>query len=265
MNGENKMRVRKMLKKDNSNDNPMQKLTTICDKCFFKKCWKCFMSSHIDFGFYPANQNPTDSSKYDEKWFNDYKWWPFNNTLEAKQITEGRHPTIIKNIVGENKRILDVGCGQGFLVHFLRDLGVDAVGVDYSEYGIKNCVEQVREYVSVADVVSLPFKDNEFDMVIGRELFEHITLSQAEAGFKEMLRVSKKYLYFTIWLNFSIFANDYEFSSDMRDETHITFATRKFWEEKFNLWSSGKVIPVKEMEKSLDWMDKRRCFIYEKR
>ena len=32
--------------------------------------------------------------------------------------------------IGLGSRVLDVGCGHGELVHFLDDLGMDAVGLD---------------------------------------------------------------------------------------------------------------------------------------
>ena len=39
-------------------------------------------------------------------------------------------------------------------------------GVDVSEYAIQNCLEEVKDFVSVANVKDLPFPDNTFDLVI---------------------------------------------------------------------------------------------------
>jgi len=254
-------------------DNLQTKFASLCDKCYFKKCWKCFLMRHIDFASYPANQIHVFPERYNSEWYTNNKWWPNGNSLDAKKKTEGNHPSIIKNIAGSGT-VLDVGCGQGFLVRFLRELGVEAYGIDYSEDAIKTCVGNPKDYYCFDATHLLDGSGKEpwqtmfekgVDMVIAREMFEHMSLKDAEIAFKGMLKISKKYLYFTVWLNFSIFANDYEYGSDIRDDTHITFATRKFWEDRFKEWSGGRITELKEFEKSLDWLDKRRCFVYEKK
>ena len=40
------------------------------------------------------------------------------------------------NSIYQPRTFLDVGCAYGYLVEALRDLGVDAYGVDVSEYAI---------------------------------------------------------------------------------------------------------------------------------
>src|SRR6187551_3121714 len=43
-------------------------------------------------------------------------------------------------------RVLDVGCAKGFLVENLRDYGVDAFGVDNSEYAISEVREDIKPF-----------------------------------------------------------------------------------------------------------------------
>ena len=53
----------------------------------------------------------------------------------ASHIKENYHP----------QTVLDAGCAMGLLVAALRDLGVEAYGVDLSEYAISKVREDVRQ------------------------------------------------------------------------------------------------------------------------
>lgn len=54
------------------------------------------------------------------------------------------------------KRTLDVGCAKGFLVEALRDRGIEAFGIDISEYAIGEVRSDIRPYCLVASAVD-PF------------------------------------------------------------------------------------------------------------
>jgi protein-L-isoaspartate(D-aspartate) O-methyltransferase len=89
-------------------------------------------------------------------------------------------------------RVLDVGCGKGFLVHDLRTVaGVDAVGVDVSEYAIDHAVEEARPYVSVGNAVDLPFDDDEFDLVLSVNTLHNLRLPDLERALQEIGRVGR--------------------------------------------------------------------------
>ncbi len=65
------------------------------------------------------------------------------------------------------RRVLDVGCAKGFLVKAFREVGVEAWGVDISEYALSSAPEDVRTYLYRADLNQdiLPFGDEYFDFV----------------------------------------------------------------------------------------------------
>lgn len=90
--------------------------------------------------------------------------------------------------------ILDVGCGEGFTLERLRNLGIGKrlEGIDSLdraiEIGKKVHPELILRQGSIYD---LPYKDNAFDLVICSEVLEHI--DDPEKGLKELVRVSGKH------------------------------------------------------------------------
>ena len=50
------------------------------------------------------------------------------------------------------KTVLDAGCAMGYLVAALRDRGVEAYGIDISEYAISRAREDIRPYCVVGSL-----------------------------------------------------------------------------------------------------------------
>ena len=95
---------------------------------------------------------------------------------------------VIKRLVlARNPRtILDVGCGEGFVLKEL-DSGL-LVGVDISHGVLLQAkVMQSGAAYCVGDIMDLSFKDGCFDMVLCLEVLEHLTLP--ELALKELARV----------------------------------------------------------------------------
>ena len=85
-------------------------------------------------------------------------------------------------------RVLDVGCAYGMVVKALRDLGIDAVGIDVSQWGARN--ERSGYYVR-ASGHALPFKDRAFDCVYSQGTLEHIPEEIIDRTLEEIRRVGK--------------------------------------------------------------------------
>lgn len=72
-------------------------------------------------------------------------------------------------------KILEIGCGNGAMLRLLAARGIDARGVDASSSGIEQCAAAgLRAQCLDVSVDGLPFADDEFDMVLSLETFEHL-------------------------------------------------------------------------------------------
>lgn len=88
--------------------------------------------------------------------------------------------------------VLDAGCAMGFLVEALRERGVDASGVDVSEFAISKVDDSVREHCSVASLTEpLPRR---YDLIVCIEVLEHIPAAEAGAAIANICAATDRLL-----------------------------------------------------------------------
>ncbi len=131
------------------------------------------------------------------------------------------------------RRALDCGCAKGFLVGYLRRLGVGAYGIDISSYAVRHGFREARDHLCQASITDLPFPDDHFDLVFATDTMEHLTVAQAEKAIDELARTTSRYLFLIICLNQDPSCPDDHVTVDPNDRSHITIATRGFWHKKF--------------------------------
>src|SRR6476620_11294445 len=115
---------------------------------------------------------------------------------------DGRWVAVAQAMVDHYKlqpgaRILDIGCAKGFLVHdFMKVLpGSDAYGIDISEYAVANAMPEIKDRLKVGSVVSLPYDDHSFDLVVCLNTLHNLRLPELEKALREIERVGKKHKY----------------------------------------------------------------------
>jgi len=94
----------------------------------------------------------------------------------------------------DNARILDVGCGRGFLLYeFTRLLpGCTVAGFDISEYGLATAKEEVRPHLFRHDAREpVPFADGAFDLVLSVNALHNLPVQDVAAALTEMQRVGR--------------------------------------------------------------------------
>ena len=82
-------------------------------------------------------------------------------------------------------KVLDLGCGSGYMANRSAKLGCEVIGIDYSKKALKYAVkknsgtaENKVKYIKRDIQLSLPFEDNFFDVVIIEEVLEHVRNSR---------------------------------------------------------------------------------------
>jgi SAM-dependent methyltransferase len=89
------------------------------------------------------------------------------------QVTETMLPKVLnKYAIPSDGLILDVGCGQGPALHWLKDHGYRAVGVTINEEDLAVCKSRGFEVYSM-DQSFLEFPDKAFDLLWVRHCIEH--------------------------------------------------------------------------------------------
>lgn len=97
--------------------------------------------------------------------------------------------------LGSGSRVLDVGCGKGFLLHemLLLEPGLQISGFDISAYGIGCATEQVKPHLFLHQAQSVyPFADQEFDLVISLGTLHNLRLFDLKTALMEVERVGKQ-------------------------------------------------------------------------
>jgi ubiquinone/menaquinone biosynthesis C-methylase UbiE len=89
-------------------------------------------------------------------------------------------------------RVLDVGCGKGFLVNDLMQVmpELKAFGLDVSEYALMHCEPEVIGHVHLGDARKLPFPDSSFQCVISLNTIHNFVREEAKAALREIQRIS---------------------------------------------------------------------------
>lgn len=141
-----------------------------------------------EYGFYELVNKPTaeeQKKRFEEEYYQDglSKTYEVSYTEEEKAFLfhkiEQKMLALKRAWGGEKKaRILDVGCGEGFLLKKFKDAGYDVLGIDFSRYGIENqnpellpyfvqgdCYEKMQELIEKNETFDLINMDAVLDMV----------------------------------------------------------------------------------------------------
>ena len=147
----------------------------------------------------------------DMNYHNEEKWEPLFRRF-AEHIYRDISP----------KSVLDVGCAFGYMVKYLRELGIEAWGIDTSKYAIEQADENIKPYVFVASgCEELPDKmPKKYDLVINIEVAEHLS---AEDGRKLICQICT-------YSDTVLFSSTGE---DINNPSHINVQQPEYWAQIF--------------------------------
>jgi ubiquinone/menaquinone biosynthesis C-methylase UbiE len=123
--------------------------------------------------------------------YGGYKYIPGRWKPVAEQLIKAYNLT-------SNSKVLDMGCGKGYLMHEIKLLipDINIIGIDSSSYALEHAKDEIKPFLFKHKVEEkLIYKDNEFDLVISLGTFHNLRLPDLRAALIEMERVGKcKYL-----------------------------------------------------------------------
>lgn len=158
------------------------------------------------------------------------------------------------NIVATKNKVLEVGCGEGFVLGKINRIypEVKLFGLDISTQAIGK-IKKKYSFINaqVGDVYQLPFSDNEFPLILALEILEH--LNQPQEALKEIKRVAGDYVILSVpwepWFSIGSFMRGKYLRTCGRHPEHVNF------------WSKGeftklisKHFQVVEVTHSFPWL-----------
>ena len=127
---------------------------------------------------------------------------------------------IVKDI--HPQTVLDAGCAMGYLVAALRDRGVEAYGIDISEYAVSKVREDVRPFCRVGSLTEefpadLPQR---YDLIVTIEVLEHLYAEDGKKAIANLCRHSDTVLFSST-------------PDDFTERTHVNVQQREYWARLF--------------------------------
>jgi SAM-dependent methyltransferase len=215
-----------------------------------------------DFEKIVLAQNVIQGASYDEHYFTG-EWRQGGNdySLETRRRIEGKNPANIKEVF-EPKCALDLGCGPGALMQLLHEIDVDCYGIDFSEGAKKVAPPTIVDKIHVGSVTDyFDFGGKKFDLVICRELLEHLTILQIRQTVANMAALTTRFVYVTTRFHPNPDSLLAVTDDKVTDPTHITVLNKDFLRLLFVLEGMRR---REDLEQKLDWKNYGRVLVYEK-
>ena len=114
--------------------------------------------------------------------------------------------------------VLDAGCAMGMLVEALRDRGVEAFGLDVSDFALSQVRDDIKPYCWRGSITDpLPRR---YDLILCVEVLEHLQPDDAERAAANLTQHSDDLLFSST-------------SEDFKEATHVNVREPEYWVEMF--------------------------------
>lgn len=167
---------------------------------------------------YRGTLNMSDKEKnyYDADYYRSHCGDEYERGHGWEEIFGNYADRIVKEI--NPRKTLDVGSAKGFFVEALRDRGVEAYGIDISDYAIAEVREDIKPFCKVQSAL-LPIEEK-YDLITCIEVLEHLDSKDIPLAIQRMCEA----------------ADDIIFSStpfDYEEESHVSIHAPEYWVEQF--------------------------------
>ena len=114
--------------------------------------------------------------------YSHYRWMP--------ELTIPMCHHIVQYCNIKDEKVLDFGCAKAFSVYALRLLGINAYGVDMSEYAIQESPKEVEKYIRV--IKQYEELNQQYGLILAKDVLEHIPYEDLEEQLRIFYRNSQK-------------------------------------------------------------------------
>lgn len=132
----------------------------ICDACGSGRTWPAIDAQSIG-AWYPQAYYGTRNVRFNPVFERLTRWF------------RQRRARVIRRLVGGGK-VLDVGCGRGLTLKFVRDLGFDAIGLELSDIAAAHARDTLGLDVRTEDFLSANVERESFAAIIFWHSLEHV-------------------------------------------------------------------------------------------
>jgi SAM-dependent methyltransferase len=144
------------------------------------------------------------AAKLAKEW--DFDYWDGDRRINyGGYRNDGRWLKVAKAMADHyglkaGERILDIGCGKGFLLQSFREVvaGVEIDGIDISKYAIDHAPEDLKPRLQVGVASSLPFRDKSFDLVVSINTLHNLHCYDLDKALREIERVARRHKYLCV-------------------------------------------------------------------
>lgn len=89
-------------------------------------------------------------------------------------------------------KALDIGCGWGNNLKFVKKDGFDVYGIDFSKSAIESLKKDFGEHVMVGNIAKMPYENNFFDFCFDKSAIQHNPKNDIFKIHEEVFRILKK-------------------------------------------------------------------------
>lgn len=184
-----------------------------------------------------------DASFYDREYYQGKKGglrYGYTESLRGKIVYNlaNFYRALIIRLFLNPKNCLDVGCGTGYLVKWLRFFGIDAHGVEVSQSALDLSMDSIRPYLKKGDILDLPYRDSEFDLVLTYDVLEYLEKSKIKKAIEETIRISRKYTLHKIYT----MENAWVTLFHGRDYALLSIFSARYWQKIFDSVAKAQIM-----------------------
>ncbi len=162
------------------------------------------------------NPLPSDALCFDARYYATGCGIPYERNATWLSFFGSIADRIVSDI--QPRTVLDAGCAMGFLVEALRARGVQAWGIDISEYAIGQAHPSVRDFCRVGSITD-PF-ERHYDLIVCIEVLEHMPAAEGERAIANLCKHTDDVLFSSS-------------SNDFTEATHVNVQPPEYWAERF--------------------------------